>query len=105
MELLLGLLQCNWSRCSAGGCNAGSSHCSCMGWTLILQSGMPAVAGTSDAEGVGLVLLWLNSTQRGHVSDQVVESLVGESSPRKMVRDILRDYAGARAGTGGVIAR
>ena len=51
-----------------------------MGRTLILQSGMPAVAGTSDAEGVGLVLLWLNSTQRGHVSDQVVESLVGESS-------------------------
>ena len=25
--------------------------------------------------------------------------------PRKMVRDILRNYAGARAGTGGVIAR
>ena len=28
-----------------------------------------------------------------------------EDIPRKMVRDILRFYAGARAGTGGVIAR
>ena len=28
MELLLGLLQCCWSCCSAGGFKAGSSHCS-----------------------------------------------------------------------------
>ena len=40
---------------------------------------------------------WLESHSLGEVSP--------EPYPRKMVRDILRDYAGARAGTGGVIAR